>query len=184
MRLTQLQLSGFKSFAKATKLEFRDVITVIVGPNGTAKTALLESIYLAGGNTPENLLKTKQWRGREGGEVTGDIQVLQSALWADTFRDPDAGDAFVQIIDHTGNIRDVTVERIAPTRVIGGEGIAGLTHVGMKFTWQSPEGRSEVVPKLSPQGIVMEAAHPGFSGESYRRSLARTAIGLEQVGRL
>jgi hypothetical protein len=27
----------------------------------------------------------------------------------------------------------------------------------------------------------MEAAHPGFSGESYRRSLARTAIGLEQV---
>ncbi len=158
--ISSVEISNFRGI-KHLRLHNLGRLNVIVGPNGTAKTALLEGIYLAGGNTPENLLKTKQWRGREGGEVSGDIQVLQNALWADTFRDPDAGDAFVQIIDHSGNIRDVKIERIAPTRVIGSEGVAGLTHVGMKFTWQAPEGRSEIIPKLSAQGIMMETAHPG-----------------------
>ena len=38
MRLKSIELSGFKSFAKKTPLEFASAITSVVGPNGSGKT--------------------------------------------------------------------------------------------------------------------------------------------------
>ncbi len=41
MRLTKLELHGFKSFADATQLVFDEGVTAIVGPNGCGKSTLL-----------------------------------------------------------------------------------------------------------------------------------------------
>ena len=44
-RLTRIELQGYKTFAANTNIEYGDV-TCIVGPNGSGKTNILESISL------------------------------------------------------------------------------------------------------------------------------------------
>ncbi|MCH2576547.1 AAA family ATPase [Candidatus Poribacteria bacterium] len=44
MRLTQLEIFGFKSFAQKIVVPFHPGITAIVGPNGCGKSNVVEAI--------------------------------------------------------------------------------------------------------------------------------------------
>ena len=44
MKLKTLKLSGFKSFADKTTIEFQDGMTGIVGPNGSGKSNIIEAL--------------------------------------------------------------------------------------------------------------------------------------------
>ena len=44
MRLTRLELSGFKSFAGAVELPFDTGVTAIVGPNGCGKSNISDAV--------------------------------------------------------------------------------------------------------------------------------------------
>lgn len=44
MKLRSLRLQGFKSFADATKIDFHDGITAVVGPNGCGKSNISDAI--------------------------------------------------------------------------------------------------------------------------------------------
>ena len=44
MRLTKLEMYGFKSFARKTEIVFDDGITAIIGTNGSGKTTILKHI--------------------------------------------------------------------------------------------------------------------------------------------
>jgi len=64
MRLKNLELNGFKSFAKKTVLEFTHPIVCIVGPNGSGKSNVVESIrYVLGEQS------MKSMRGKAGTDM-------------------------------------------------------------------------------------------------------------------
>ena len=58
--LKRLELSGFKSFAKKTTLEFPSPITAIVGPNGSGKSNVAEAIKFVLGEQSHLSMRTKK----------------------------------------------------------------------------------------------------------------------------
>lgn len=59
MQLTAIELSGFKSFARPTRLEFGQGLTVVIGPNGSGKSNLAEGIRWVLGEQSTKQLRTK-----------------------------------------------------------------------------------------------------------------------------
>lgn len=60
MRLTKLEISGFKSFAKPTVLEFPVPTSAIVGPNGSGKSNVAEGIRWVMGEQSMKSLRGKR----------------------------------------------------------------------------------------------------------------------------
>lgn len=83
MRLKSIELSGFKSFAKKTPLEFGSTITAIVGPNGSGKSNVAESFRFVLGEQ-----SMKSMRGKRGEDL----------IWNGSGSSPRAGRASVKLV--------------------------------------------------------------------------------------
>ncbi|MGD8727988.1 MAG: AAA family ATPase, partial [Gemmatimonadales bacterium] len=58
MRLSRLELSGFKSFADTVDLPFGDGITAVVGPNGCGKSNISDAVRWVLGEQRARLLRS------------------------------------------------------------------------------------------------------------------------------
>ncbi len=60
MRLTKLEVAGFKSFAKRTELQFGSGITAVIGPNGSGKSNISDAVrWVLGEQSARALRGTK-----------------------------------------------------------------------------------------------------------------------------
>lgn len=59
MRLKEIEVSGFKSFAKKSNLSFQSRVTCIVGPNGSGKSNVVEAIRFVLGEQSMKSLRGK-----------------------------------------------------------------------------------------------------------------------------
>ena len=57
MRLSSLKLSGFKSFADSTTLQFKKNRTAVVGPNGCGKSNVIDAIRWVMGESSARQLR-------------------------------------------------------------------------------------------------------------------------------
>src|SRR5438045_9752818 len=92
MRLTRLELSGFKSFAGTVELPFEAGVTAIVGPNGCVKSNISDAVrWVLGEQSPRLLRGGKMedviFQGSTGRRPVNVAEVsLVFANWDGTFR--------------------------------------------------------------------------------------------------
>jgi chromosome segregation protein len=60
MKLTQIEINGFKSFAKKQELDFSDGITAIIGPNGCGKSNIADAFRFVLGEQSARALRGKK----------------------------------------------------------------------------------------------------------------------------
>src|SRR3989344_3916042 len=102
MRLKTIELSGFKSFAKKTTLEFAAPITAIVGPNGSGKSNVAEAFRFVLGEQ-----STKSMRSRRGEDL----------IWNGSAGLPRAGRASVKLaVDNADRGLDIDFDAAALER--------------------------------------------------------------------
>src|SRR3989338_8939492 len=171
MRLKSIELSGFKSFAKKTALEFGTAITAIVGPNGSGKSNVAESFRFVLGEQ-----SMKSMRGKRGEDL----------IWNGSGSSPRAGRAGVKLIfdnQPAGGRRALNLDfdEVSIERVVHRGGINDY------FLNGSPGGLRDVSELLSQANIGASGHHIISQGEAdrilsssarERREMVEDALGL------
>jgi chromosome segregation protein len=109
MYLKSIELSGFKSFAKKSELQFNTPIASIVGPNGSGKSNIAEAFRFVLGEQ-----SFKSMRGKRGEDL----------IWGGSEQTPRANRASVRVtFDNTARLFDVDFDEIVLERVVHRDGI-------------------------------------------------------------
>ncbi|MEE8406023.1 MAG: AAA family ATPase, partial [Acidimicrobiia bacterium] len=102
MYLKSLKLTGFKSFADRTRLEFRPGVTVVVGPNGSGKSNLVDALSWVLGTQSTKTLRT---------------QKMEDVIFAGTATRPSLGRAEVTlVVDNAERMIDLDLDEVSITR--------------------------------------------------------------------
>lgn len=102
MRLTRLELNGFKSFARKTEIRFGDGITAIIGPNGSGKSNISDAVRWVLGEQ-----SAKALRGTRMEDVIFNGTQLRKAL---------AYSEVTLTFDNSDGLLNVPFEEVAVTR--------------------------------------------------------------------
>ena len=168
MRLKRLELSGFKSFAKTTKLEFSEPVSGVVGPNGSGKSNVAEALRWVLGEQ-----SIKALRGKKGEDL-----IFNGSQTA-----PKLGKASVTLVfDNSDGIFGIDYEEAIITRKVFRDGLNEYLINGSKVRLK------DVIEILSQAGLGTSQHHIISQGEAdrilnsspkERRSMIEDALGLK-----
>lgn len=167
MRLTSIELTGFKSFAKKTPLSFESSITAIVGPNGSGKSNVAEAFRFALGEQ-----SMKSMRGKRGEDL----------IWNGSAQIPRGGRASVKLIfDNSDRSLNLDFDEVSIERVVHRDG-------GNDYLLNGSQVRlRDVAELLSGANIGASGHHIISQGEAdrilsagvrERREMVEDALGL------
>ncbi|MFZ2621393.1 MAG: AAA family ATPase [Minisyncoccia bacterium] len=104
MYLKSIELSGFKSFAKKSELEFKSKVSAIVGPNGSGKSNIAEAFSFVLGEQ-----SIKSLRGKKGEDL----------IWNGAGDLPRANRASVKVVfDNSTKFLPIDYETVTVERVV------------------------------------------------------------------
>jgi len=165
--LKSIELSGFKSFAKKTSLEFATAITAIVGPNGSGKSNVAESFRFVLGEQ-----SMKSMRGKRGEDL----------IWNGSGSSPRAGRAGVKLVfDNSDRTLNLDFDEASIERVVHRGGINDYLLNGSQVRLR------DVSELLSQANIGASGHHIISQGEAdrilsssarERREMVEDALGL------
>jgi hypothetical protein len=185
----QIKIENFRCFKTAEVSDCRR-INVVVGENGSGKTALLESVLLTAGAGAELGLRARILRGFDQTHGQAQVRELDEGLWGDLFYDFDF-DSKVSIRlsgteEHNRSVK-ISFVRIGPTvvRVSKERNLATVDSSGptggVLFEWQGPKNiryKSEARfedNKLRMTGDTISPIHLAFWAANIGYSSAETA---------
>jgi chromosome segregation protein len=167
MRLKRIELTGFKSFAKKTVLDFSAPITAIVGPNGSGKSNVAEAMRFVLGEQ-----SIKSMRGKRGEDL----------IWNGSKNVGRVNHASVFIsFDNTDRIFDIDYDEVTIGREVFRDGANNYTINGTSVRLK------DIVELLSVAHIGSSAHHIISQGETdrflfssirERRVMIEDALGL------
>lgn len=183
--INEIEIRNFKCFEHLPIQDCRRV-NVIVGDNGTGKTAFLEALFLALGASTEIAARYRQMRGLDG-TFSGSAKRIEEALWRDFFFKQEWERSIYIEAKGTGvESRSVTISRGASELFMPLSGdLKGeeILSAPIKFVWRDHKNNQHVVfPKVGPTGIQLEGTNEDLPDFFYFAA-NQTLSSLENAGR-
>lgn len=182
MRLEQIEITGFKSFAKKSILTFQTPVTAVVGPNGSGKSNVVEAFRFVLGEQ-----SMKSMRGRAGSDLifrgSNNSSKLARASVSITFNNRDRVFSWINKDENEKEAKNLDLfETITFTREIFADGAS-------KYLLNGSEIRlKQMVELLAKVHIGASSYHIISQGEADsilrastrdRREMLEEALGLK-----
>ncbi len=181
MRLTSIDIAGFKSFAKKSTLSFDTAVTSVVGPNGSGKSNVVEAFRFVLGEQ-----SMKSMRGKSGADLifrgSNGAAKLSRAAVSITFDNKDKVFAFQNPEGSDASKSPLLFDSITFTRELFADGTS-------KYLMNGTEIRlKQMVELLSSVNIGASSHHIISQGEADsilrasprdRREMLEEALGLK-----
>jgi hypothetical protein len=82
--INSIEINNYRCFEKV-KLDGCRRVNVIVGDNGSGKTALLEALFMSSAPSPELVTRLRGWRGYDQVQMHGSQLQIEEAVWGELF---------------------------------------------------------------------------------------------------
>jgi hypothetical protein len=151
--IRSLEIDNFRCF-RSSRLDDIRRFNILTGVNGSGKTAFLESIFVAGGGSPEIYLRTNAWRGKD---IIGVTPATLLPLFEDFFYQFDSTAGLrIRFRESSGDEREVRIA-VSPSGVIKLPFDSKAAEVSLsrdlKFTWKTPKGTIDSKVEVGPEGL-------------------------------
>ncbi len=178
MRLKNIEIIGFKSFAKKTNLEFQNPIICVVGPNGSGKSNVVEAIRFVLGEQ-----SMKSMRGKSGNDLVfkGSKNLAKSSRACVSIYF-DNKDKIFKISNENGEMVDLNYDTVVVSREVYSDGVN-------KYLLNNSEVRLKDINNLLASVSIGSSGHHIISqGEAdrilnastkERREMIEDALGLK-----
>jgi ABC-type Mn2+/Zn2+ transport system ATPase subunit len=131
-------------------------VNIVVGDNGSGKTALLEAMFMALGSTSEMVIRFRQFRGLDGA-FRGAPRQIEETVWRDYFHKFDMSTPISISLSGSGpEARSVRIDRGQGDVFVPLDNNLPTVHSAIKFEWKNYLGQmNTATPEFSNAGIKL-----------------------------